>query len=216
MFKHSILIKTLAIIFIIQLLIAVFPAYSKNIAYEKIIKQIQNTLNCESSTAKKIFNIINMFADDIQSIISLIASSSNSNKFNERYIKEVVQQYFESEKSIVQVSSRSRENITTYFIKEYFYHLKNLKQKYGYTKVELTFDPEYLGMSKFEKVGRNKYELSVCMWQLFSGYVDDFEIYNDATRKKFRFMFRKIDNTLTVSIDQICVAETISKKRYLN
>ena len=191
-------------------------AYSRNDKFERIIYQIQSSLNCKRENAIKVFNIINIFSDRVQKIISEIASSDSSRQFNEEYINKVVQQYFESENSIVQVSSRSRNSLSTYYIKEYLYHLTRLKTKYGYTKVELTFDPEYLGLSKLEKVGTNKYELSVCMWQLFSGFIDDDEIFSDATRKKFRFMFRKINNTLTVSIDQICVAETISKEKYYN
>jgi len=210
--------KLFSIITICFVLYVVSPtiAHSRNILYKKVIEQIQYTLNCKRINAIKLFNIINIFADDIQKIISHIASSDNPKQFDQKYIKEVVQQYFESNNSIVQVSSQTRKNIATYFITDYLQHLSTIKEKYGYTKVKLTFDPEYLGMSKLEKVGTNKYELSICMWQFFSGYIDDIEIYNDATRKKFRFFFRKINNLLTVSVDQICVAETISKDKYDN
>jgi len=186
---------------------------NRNNNYEIMLQQIQNALDCSRDSSVSIFNIVNVFADNIKEVISSIASSNSKVRVDSNYINRIVNKYFASDQSIVQVSNLKKP-LKFYFIKNYLHHLNNLKKTYGYTKVILTFDPDYLAMSKIEKIGPNRYELSVTMVQFFSGFRDNILLYSDTTRKKFRFIFNVSNNSLRVAIDEISVSETIPMKKY--
>ncbi|MFN3639032.1 MAG: hypothetical protein ACK4XY_11255, partial [Chloroherpetonaceae bacterium] len=81
--------------------------------------------------------------------------------------------------------------------------------KNRYTKVELTFQQDYLGMGQIYPDGTD-FELSISLWQIFRGWKDNMLAYQDATKKKFRLAFKKIgDGKYDVKIKEALATETI-------
>jgi len=193
----------------LTLLLLLIP-YNYGIAdnpdYEKILLNIQVSLDCERNTAIKVFYAINQFIEKIQYILSNIGSTdSNLIQNNSEYIDKIVKEYFESDKSTVQVYSQDNIKITTYNIKEYLHNIVNLKKKYNFTKFELIYDRNYIGMTSLKKINDSKYKISVYMTQLFSGYKDN-ATYNDEKKNIFSFILRITpNNTLNIRIDNTLV-----------
>ncbi|KPA14179.1 hypothetical protein MHK_005613 [Candidatus Magnetomorum sp. HK-1] len=181
--------------------------------FDSIIIHIQEKVGCDERYAILLYQIINYFAEGIQTDLTYIAQSTDDLEYKEKRIKNTISRYFQSPESNVQVSSLSRSSIFDFSIHTYLHRLAKLRSRYRYTKVELIFEPDYLGISRFEKVGDSKYELSVSMWQKFVGYIGDSVVYSDATRKKFRLYF-VLNEKPTVKIDEILVAETVNLDYY--
>ena len=188
--------------------------------YNAIINHIKSRIGCSYENAETILHVINFFSESIQAEFTDLASSSDPISEKESRIKYVIAKYFESANSMVQVSSITKKKrgikyIFSYPIRTYLYRLAQLN-KYKYTRVELLYEPDYLGIGTFEKLGDNRYELSVSMWQLFRAWIDETLVYEDATRKKFRlcFILDEDTNTAIVSISEILVSETVDIKKF--
>jgi len=184
-------------------------------SFDAVINHIQERVGLSEESAIVLYQHINMFAEGIQTAITYIAQSSDDYDTKEKKIRYTISKYFDSPESTVQVSSLSRSTIFDYSIHTYLYRLARLRSRYHYTKVELIFEPDYLGISSFKKIGESKYELSVSMWQEFIGYIGDSIAYSDATRKKFLLYFEFDERRrFTIKIGQILVAETINLDYY--
>lgn len=199
-------------IILVLIFLSIINSYGQNHKYEKHIKHIMNTLNCERSYANWVISRIDNFSVKIQSNIEYIANSNDNYQTKINSIPNIISQNFVSNNSKIDVSSKNRKSLTTYTIREYLFHLAKIKKRYGYAKVELIFIPDYLGMGKFYKISDNTYELSITMWQVFKSWFRDSNIaYEDATRKKFRLIFYvNSRNELTnIKVDRVFVSETI-------
>jgi|SaaInl8_200m_RNA_FD_contig_81_665631_length_4491_multi_4_in_0_out_0_4 hypothetical protein len=188
--------------------------------YEDCVNRLKDRLQCTQRTAEDLFLKINYLADGIQEKLVYVASSTDSTSSKEEMIDEIIQEYFTSENSTIQVSSLRRTSIydytiTDYTIDDYLHRLANLKDELGYAKVDLMFEPSYLGIGAVEKTDDFSYEISISMWQSFVGWIEDSIGYDDATRKKFRLSFDLKDNKISnIRIDEIAVAETIELERF--
>jgi len=182
--------------------------------YDSILNKIQTSIDCDRETAEAFLGLIENFAVKIQAEFTYLASSPDELAIKQKSIKSTIKKYFESENSLVSVSNVNRKPIYDYEVKVYLYRLATLIH-YKYTKVELLFDPDYLGISKFERIGPTSFELSVSMWQLFRGWVGYELVYEDATRKKFRLRVHILSSgKVELKISEILVAETIPYERY--
>lgn len=183
--------------------------------FEFILNNIQNKVKCSKKAALQLFRIINFFAEGIQTEISYIASSKDDMFIKEEKINFVIGRYFENKYSNVQVSSHNKKYVGNYPIHTYLHRIARLN-RYKYTKVELLFKPDYLGIGSFEKINDTKYELSISMWQIFQGWIGDNLRYSDATKKKFRLNFNIVGKKVTVAINEILVSETLNLDYFKN
>jgi len=187
--------------------------YAQDAEYGTIIDTIQRNVGCDREAAEALLAVINYFAEGIQTEFSYLASSKDDIYIKEIRIKKTIQKYFESERSIVQVSNVHRKPIYDYEIRTYLDRLARLAL-YKYTRVELLFDPDYLGIGQFLQTGPNSYELSVSMWQIFRAWMGNELAYADATKKKFRLNFVIEGDRVQVKISEILVSETTSLEKY--
>lgn len=185
--------------------------------YEKAISNIKTVLNCDRDYAEWFIYKINNYAEKVQSDIEYIANSTDEYSIKITRITPIIRKWFKNENSIVEVSSLNHPDYCDQrTIQEYLYNLAKIKQRYNYIRVQLMFVPDYLGIGRFEKrIGENCYELSLTMWQIFTGWSKDGVKYEDATRKKFRLLFYVDDKNRLVDIkaERILVAETIRKNQ---
>jgi ubiquitin len=176
--------------------------------YERTIESIQKQIGIDYSSAEKLFLGINYFAEGIQTNLTYLASSKDSFSEKDNIIKLTINDYFVSPKSQIQVSSLSHPDIYSYDIQAYLHDLSRLSNN-SYTKVELIFRPDYLGIGRIEKLRSGKYEISVSMKQMFRGWNEGKIAYQDETRKKFRLVFDFKGGSASIKINEILVAETI-------
>lgn len=120
-------------------------------AAESAISHLQNGINCSREEAERLYRTINFFADGVTSDLTYIASSRDDFATKQKAINRTIRDYFENGNSIIQVSSISKDpenpDIFDFTIRRYLYRLANMKNRY--TKVELTFQQDYLGMVLF-------------------------------------------------------------------
>jgi len=180
--------------------------------YEEIVNHVQTTVGCDADYAEWLMYKIDEFAKQLQDNISFIASANEPYEVKERIVKTVINESFESRFSYVDVSSihAGVVNVSSSYVYRYLYRLSRLKDTYNYTKVELLFNPDYLGIGKFYKTDDSTYELSVTMIQIFRAWYGENVVYSDETRKKFRLNFHVDENNrLTgIKVDRILVTET--------
>lgn len=191
--------------------------YSQPSKYEQSVQHIKSTLNCDIEYAEWVISTINLFAKKLQSDIEYIANSDDTYSQKVNYIPKVISNSFVNRSSKIDVSSKTRKTISTYSIQQYLYRLSKLKKIYGYSKVELLYEPDYLGMGRF--YGKYKdnsgdyYELSIAMWQVFRAWFGDNRMlaYGDVTKKKFRLRFYvDSENRLKhIKVNRVFVSETI-------
>lgn len=177
----------------------------------KSVLYLQNSFHCEYSTAKKLQHKIQCFVDGLQINISYLASSEDSYRIKRKRKNRFVDKYFESKNSTVQVSSKHRRRLREYEVSRYLDRLIRLKKIYGYTKVELIFVPEYLGIGKFHRISDHVYEVAISMKQIFMGYYGERVVYSDITRKKFRLNFHlgsSSNDEVVIKTNEIYVNET--------
>ena len=178
----------------------------------ELIEHIQERVGLSKENAISLINMINNFAINLQTNITYMASSNDSRAIKEKKIDEIIKNYFMSVNSEVQVSSlNENRKLSAFKVFIYFQHLINLKKFYKYTKVELLFAPDYLGIGQFYHTKeKGTYEVSISMWQLFIGYVGDNISYKDLTKKKFRLFFKFVsEEGLYIKVDQILVLHTL-------
>ena len=181
--------------------------------FDIVIEHIQSSVGCSRNSAESIFLLINYFAEGIQESFVYLATSKDELSVKNEKVKYTINKYFESRYSLVQVGVRNYSSIFEFAVHTY---LRNLcrKNRYKYTKVELEFNPDYLGIGSFEKTGENTYELSISMWMIFRGIIGDEVKYEDATRKKFRLNFFIQGDKVQLTINEIIVAEIIDLNYY--
>jgi hypothetical protein len=187
-------------------------SFGQDSKYEVSVNHIMSTLECNRSYAEWVISRINDFSMQIQSDIEYIANSNESYSKKINDIPYIISQNFVSDYSKVDVSSSHSNSIKTYNIRQYLYRLSKVKKNNGYSKVELIFVPDYLGMGKFYKTSNNTYELSITMWQIFRAWFgENHTAYEDATRKKFRLIFyvNSMNKLTNIKVDRIFVSETI-------
>lgn len=186
--------------------------------YEESLIHVQNTLNTDERSAKLIMNTIDEFCSGLQANIEYVANADIPYSNKSKYINFIVDEYFESNLSRIDISSNTRNTIITRPITEYLYRLSRIKDVYGYEKVELLFETDFLGMGTFQKVDDDVYEIAVTMIQIFKAWYGDGRQYTDATRKKFRLNFYvDSENNLTkIRVNHILVAETYDLNQYNN
>jgi hypothetical protein len=192
-----------------------FPVSAQD-ASESAIQHLQNGINCSREEAERLYKTINFFADGVTSDLSYIASSEDGLAAKQKVINRTIKDYFENANSIIQVSSISKDpenpDIFDYPIRRYLYRLANLRNKY--TKVELTFEQDYLGMGQIYPDGKD-FELSISLWQIFRGWADNAPMYQDATKKKFRLAFKRQENDkYDVKIKEALATETIDLNKF--
>jgi hypothetical protein len=185
-------------------------------AAESAISHLQNGINCSREEAERLYRTINFFADGVTSDLTYIASSRDDFATKQKAINRTIRDYFENGNSIIQVSSISKDpenpDIYDFTIRRYLYRLANMKNRY--TKVELTFQQDYLGMGQIYPDGQDV-ELSSSLWQIFRGWKDNLLAYQDATKKKFRLAFKKIgDDKYDVKIKEALATETIDLNKF--
>ncbi|MEM6684178.1 MAG: hypothetical protein AAF617_00170 [Bacteroidota bacterium] len=189
---------------------------SSNPEYDKAVQHVMSTLNCKRPYAEWVMSKIDEFSNQIQSDFEYIANSNDTYSKKIAYIPAMISRNFVSASALIGVSSTSRSYISNYSINQYLYRLVKIKERYGYTKVELLFSPDYLGIGQFYKTPDNNYELSITMWQIFRSWYGDSPAYSDATRKKFRLIFY-VDhkNRLkTIKVDRVFVSETVNINKF--
>jgi len=181
---------------------------------KSILENIQKNVDVDLPTAWAVLGNIADFSAGIQAELTYFASSDDSLSVKQRRIKYAIERYFESEKSLVQVSHVNRKPIDDYEVKVYLDRLAILN-KQQYTKVELLFDPDYLGVGPFTRTGENSYELGVSMWQTFRAWRGDELIDSSATRRRFSLSFAlSYKGTTHMRIRQIFDIETIPLDAY--
>lgn len=198
------------------LFLALSRSLSAQDAAESAIAHLQNGIKCSREEAERLYRAINYFADGVTSDLTYIASSQDDFATKQKAINRAIRDYFESPNSIIQVSSISKNpdnpEIYDFTIRRYLYRLANMKNRY--TKVELTFQQDYLGMGQIYPDG-NDFELSISLWQIFRGWKDNALAYQDATKKKFRLAFKKIgDDKYDVKIKEALATETIDLNKF--
>jgi len=213
----------IALLFVLLLIVAAianFAVKQKKTAenkhqteYEQIIDSISENIRADRATAEAILNIINHVAEGIQAEFTYLASSDDDLKIKQGRFKSIIERYFESEKSLIQVTDIKRKPIHDYEVGLYLYHLATLRSKY--TKVELLFNPDYLGIGTFSKAEENSYEFSVSMWEIFRAWIGNELANSQAAKKRFRLKLEFLSNgKLQVQISDILIAETISYEKY--
>lgn len=184
----------------------------------KAIENIQKTLGKDREYATWIIKIIDEFSTSLQVNIEDIANSQDEYYRKKERINFIIQRFFVSSSSSVEVSTlRLPSSIQSYDIYTYLNRLAKLNTRYN--RIELIFDPDYLGIGTFERGKLNgTFEISITMWQIFHGWIDGRLSYEDATRKKFRLIFYVDENNHLkpngIKVDEILVAETIDLKNY--
>ena len=201
-------LKSKSILLSILLVITCLSGKNQSIA------SIQESFNCPKRQAKALYVKLEQFIEGIQGEIEYCANAEETESVKQRKVSRIIDRYFESSESMVQLSSLSHEELYEYCILVYLRRLINLKKRYGYTKVKLLFKPDYLGIGKFYKISENEHELEVSMWQLFVGYFGEREAYRDLTKKKFRLSFYTHEERVDVKINEILVAETLPVREY--
>lgn len=182
-------------------------------SYTEVLRHVQNRMGCDIQTAKAVILIINNFSENLQGHISDIASTNYA--FDKRTLSNrIIKDYFTGPLAKVQVSHLNSPHVNEYTISVYLSRLANLSHRKGYSKVELVFLPDYLGIGTLEKITPRHFELSVSMWQVFRGYFGDGVGYEDWTRKKFRLNIYIHDDHISVKTGQILVAETLDEDSF--
>lgn len=203
---------------LIFLLFSIYLSHSfAQSKYEQAINQIRERFNCDENYAKWIVQKVDEFCTSLESDIEYVANSNDSYQSKIGYIDNtVIKNHFVNRQSQIDISSVNTQRINTTTISQYLYSLAKIKEKYGYTKVELLFDPDYLGIGTFHKVSSNCYELSVSIWQIFRAWKRENISYSDATRKKLRLLFfvDKDGYVTDIKTDRIAVAQTVPIDRY--
>ena len=195
-------------------LIVSFTTISGQTDKETSVNHIVNNWGCTRDYAEWVMSKIDEFALQIQSNFEYVTNSNDSYQVKINNIPSIINRSFVSNRSKIEVSSKTRKYPTTHYINNYLYRMAKIKKIYGYARVELLFKPDYLGIGKFSKTSENSYELSLTMWQIFkSWYADDQLAYYDHTRKNFRLIFFvDKDNRLTnIKVDHVFVEQTLDK-----
>jgi len=175
------------------------------------INHVRYQMRCGREQALDLIYRITMFTEAIQTEIEYLASSNDNLDIKNQKVNYVINRFFESRSSIVQVSSKYSSKLTNWAVDTYLRRIAKMN-RYKYTKVELEFDQSYLGYGAIEKINSHNYEVSVSMWQIFKAYYGDNIAYQDATRKKFRLNINTINDE--IRINQVAVAETVDLERF--
>jgi hypothetical protein len=182
--------------------------------YSASIRNLQESFDCNYDTAVAYFNIIENFVEKVQTDFEDLASSDEDFSVKLKRVKPIITKYFENEYSNVQVSNlrNGRIQLFDYPVRQYLVRLASKGKMFS--RVELLFWPDYLGMGRLYKVGEN-YEISVSMWQIFRGWIENRITYEDATKKKFRLVLIPLGNgRLQLTIGEIMVTETIDLLKF--
>lgn len=199
----------------IILLLYTNSSFSQDEKDPKSVNHIMSKWGCKKSYAEWVMTKIDEFAVQVQSNFEYVTNSSDDYQTKIDNIPEIIDMSFVSKNSKIEVSSKHKVLPSTYKIKDYLFRMAKIKKIYGYSKVELLFKPDYLGIGKFSKTSDNSYELSLTMWQIFKSWGKDDQLaYYDQTRKNFRLIFFvDNENRLTeIKIDHVFVEETLNKK----
>lgn len=153
-----------------------------------IVMKISEIVRCTPAEALDLLAQLEDFMLDVESSFQAIASETREG--SQELIDRTVRQIFEGPDATVQVSSLARPGVRSYTARTYLTRLSRLHLD-AYTKIEIFFHPSYFLFGRFERYvdprGRDAYELSVGIWQIFTGY-SDMQPYTDATHKSFRLV----------------------------
>lgn len=190
--------------------------------YDKTVTRIQNSFGCSSREAEYVLDLVTLTIDEIQFRIIQIASSETDLRLKERYIDELLKNYFVDDATI-QVSSLLGY-VNTYRVDVYLENLKNVKKDQNYYSVELYFDPKYLSLGSIDKQ-KEYYEFLVTSKQYFRGCQRErlLDCYIDLTYKNFKVRLSDRDGKLVLKLASVTVTNTIpidhevlNKQRALN
>ncbi len=184
------------------------------VGFDRVVEHIQEKMGRDRDDAEAILLIIYSFVQDLQFQFTYIASSSDSYEAKIPVVKETIGRYFLSPHANIQVSSRTRGTVSDYSVSVYLDNLARLRSHRGYTKVELAFDPDYVGIGAIERTSQAEYQLSVNLWQTFKGWRDNRVWYSDATQKKFRLIIESTRDSIDIKIKEIKVSETVDLELY--
>lgn len=145
--------------------------------------------------------------DVIQHRFAEIASSSVDMPTKEKYIDQIVNDFFAKD-GVVEISSKNRKTIKQQEVLTYLNQLKDLHHRYGYTQVELFFDVDHIEIGSIEESVDEGYEFNVGLKQYFRGCKGDNNCYQDMTYKNLRYKLIEINGEFILKIQSIKVKET--------
>lgn len=175
----------------------------------RIIDDIVANTGASRVTAGQVINAIIEFMHDLQNRITYIASSDVELESKKVAARNAVEECFVSGQSEVQIASATTGRVRTRPVEQYFFELSRLRERYGYTKVELYFLSDYLGVGRVHPLGGRQYELSISSDQIFIAYKNERRAYFDKTTKQFRVRFTLTNDEVHVTVNEILVTEVV-------
>lgn len=181
--------------------------YSGEAAIENIIRSIQRNTGLDREKSMRLFADVNLFSESITTDISGFLLHEGNRDSKGKKIDKIIENYFVSESSTVQVSKHDSQYIKSYKARTYLNRILDLKNTYS--RVQLIFVPNHFDFSRVETLRNGKYEMSVSVLQLFRGFLENKIVYSDVTRKKFRIsIVQKNSNKFEIKASEISVSET--------
>ena len=189
--------------------------------FDATVKNVMHKTGWNHSEAVRLIAEIDARIQNVGDLLSDIASAGNNEQQKKRLANELIDEYFESEWSTVQVSNKFKNVPRSYTVRRYLDRLSELASK-RYSKVILEFDKEYLSMGHFVKIHNTKYnqeyQVNISVWQVFRGYKKvhekEIEDYSDATKKTFRFRLYEKQDRWHLRIHSVVVSNTIPFENY--
>ena len=185
--------------------------------FERMMARVvEQTGAGEEDAAALLFDMVDLF-EDLEVHLNLIADPERPHDKRFETVRETVDTFFESDESVVQISSKKYGLVIPRSVDRYLRRLSRLDELFGYRRVRFDFEKgvEFQDLQKIAGEP-NAYDAVFVLWQIFESENADGRVYQDATKKRFRAVIRRVnDNRWEIKLTQVLVDDTQTLEVYL-
>jgi hypothetical protein len=177
---------------------------------------VEQTGAGEEDAAALLFDMVDLF-EDLEVHLNLIADPERPHDKRLETVRETVTTFFESDESVVQISSKKYGLVIPRSVDRYLRRLSRLDELFGYRRVRFDFE-KGVEFQDIQKIAGepDAYDAVFVLWQIFESENADGRIYQDATKKRFRAVIRRVnDNRWDIKLTQVLVDDTQTLEVYL-
>ncbi len=189
---------------------------SQSLFERMMARVVEQTGAGEEDAAALLFDMVDLF-EDLEVHLNLVADPGRPHDQRLETVRETLDTFFESNESVVQISSKKYGLVIPRSVDRYLRRLSRLDELFGYRRVRFDFEKgvEFQDLQKIAGAP-DTYDAVFVLWQIFESENADGRVYQDATKKRFRAVIRRVnDNRWDIKLTQVLVDDTQTLDVYL-